>query len=83
MSSNMQHGYQTRGKWAKAHSMSDGKIYFGLARSPVPISSHSKLLVLIFMFAVASMSIDLGGVYTCQDDIIKFMNIAFLQDCSK
>ena len=29
------------------------------------------------------MSIDVGGAYNCQVDIINLMNIAFLQDCSK
>ena len=50
------------------------------------LSTHSSLLVLILMLAVGCRglcSIDLGGAYTCQDDIIKLMNIAFLQNCSK
>ena len=66
--------------------MSDGNIYFGLAWSPVPICSQQ---VTSIDFYVGSwehegpiQSIDLGGAYTCQDDI-KFMNIAFLQDYSK
>ena len=48
------------------------------------LSTHNKLL--IFMLAVWCshlVSIDLGGAFTCQDDIISLMNIAFLQDYSK
>ena len=75
----------TGGKWAKAHSMSDGKIILDWLDHQF-LSTHSKLLIFIpavKMLQSHPVSIDLGGAYTCQDDIIKLMNIAFLHDCSK
>ena len=57
--------------------MSDGKIFGGWPDHQF-LSTHSKLLISMQLSAVSPLvSIDLGGAYTCHDDIINFMNIAF------
>ena len=56
---------RTRGKLAKAHSMSDG-----LAWSPVPIYSQQVTSIDFYVsIRMQLVTTDVGGANTCQDDI--------------